>query len=192
MISAFPALLQAMHSWIADRSEPPASRYPKIADGTLVPVSKLAGTPRVEWPTFIPETARMDFGKRFASKGIIEKQPPERGAAYVLLVPQVDGDGNELGGVRLPHVAVPLATATGWNRLQPSMEHLGRLAGLTGSYVPLPQSVIEERYRSRDEYLRKVRASAESLVRERFLLPENVEGAVDRAARTWDWHNLKK
>jgi hypothetical protein len=192
MISAFPALLQAMHGWMANGSEPPPSRYPKIADGTLVPVSKLARPPRVEWPTFIPETARMDFGKRFASKGIIEKQPPERGAAYVLLVPQVDEDGNELGGIRLPHVAVPLATVTGWNRLQPSTEYLGRLAGLTGSYVPLPHAVTEERYQSREEYLRRVRASAESLVRERFLLPQNVEGAVDRGARAWDWHTSQK
>ena len=192
MIPAFPALLQAMHAWIADGSEPPPSQYPTIARGTLVPVSKLARPPKVEWPTFVPETARVDFGKQFAAKGVIDKQPPERGAAYVLLVPQVDDDGNELGGIRLPHVAVPLATVTGWNRLQPSMEHLGRLAGLTGAYVPLPRSVIEQRYKTRDQYLRQVRASAESLARERFLLPENVQGAVDRGARVWDWHALQK
>ncbi len=53
-----------------------------------------------------------------------------------LLVPQVDRDGNELSGIRLPNVAVPLATYTGWNFRNPSIGQPGELLPLTGSYIP--------------------------------------------------------
>ena len=57
----------------------------------------------------------MFYGLDFASKGIISVDPPETNKAFPILVPQVDNDGNELAGVKMPEISVPLATYTGWN-----------------------------------------------------------------------------
>jgi hypothetical protein len=143
--------------------------------------------PEIVWPTFIPEVTRLFFGHDFARTGVITKHPPERGVAYSLLVPQVDADGNEIAGVRLPHVAVPLGAVMGWNQRQPPITGFNRLAGLTGSYVPFAWTKVQQRYGSKEAYLEKIRASAEALVKARFLLPEAVQACVDRAAREWDW-----
>jgi hypothetical protein len=76
---------------------------------------------------------------------------------------------------------------TGWNQRQPPITAFNRLAGLTGSYVPFAWTKVQQRYGSKEAYLEKVRASAEALVKARFLLPEAVQACVDRAAREWDW-----
>lgn len=185
MAIAFPALLSAMQAWLTSATEPPPSRYPTLANNTLVPTSKLNRASGIEWPTFVPPTTRLDFGKDFLRTGIITKQPPGRGAAYTLLVPQVDNDGNEIGGIRLPHVAVPLGVYGGWNRRTPSQADFGKLAGLTGSYMP--RRLLLQRYASKDAYLQQIRAAAEALVKDRFLLPDAVNDCVTRASREWEW-----
>jgi len=38
-----------------------------------------------------------------------------KGKEYPLLVPKVDRDGNEIGGIRAVGLQVPLATYSGWN-----------------------------------------------------------------------------
>jgi hypothetical protein len=195
----FPAVLTAMQAWLVNDTDPPASRYPTLAKQDLVSPDKLTRVAAIKWPTFIPATTRLDFGPDFLRTRIITKQPPLRSAPYTLLIPQVNSDGNETAGIQLPHVAVPLATFAGWNRTTPSLEALGRLAGLAGSYIPFAWSKqereqsgdtrpsVQERYPSKDAYLQKVRAAAEALVKQRFLLSENVDAAVKRAEREWDW-----
>ena len=50
-----------------------------------------------------------------------------------------------------------------------------------------PRPSIEERYKGKDDYLARIRAVGRSLVKSGFMLEEDVEGSVQRAARHWDW-----
>jgi len=71
------------------------------------------------------------------------------------------------------------------------------LAGLVGSFQPFARtkaereqsgdsrSSIEERYSNRQDYLQRVRRAATDLVRERFVLQDDVEGVVQQADQTW-------
>ena len=118
--------------------------------------------------------------------------------ALPLLVPQVDADGNELSGIRLPNVAVPLATYTGWNFRSPTIGQPGELLPLTGSFIPFPvtkaaqeaahdpRPSIEERYESRERYQVLVTDAAAKLVQQRYLLNQDVPAVVERALATWD------
>jgi hypothetical protein len=111
----------------------------------------------------------------------------------------VDEAGNDRAGIRLPQIAVPLATHTGWNYRQPAIGAPDRLASEIGSYLPLPRTAAErersgdgrraiaERYASREDYLGRIALAALALVEERFLLPEDVPEELARAARHWDW-----
>lgn len=119
------------------------------------------------------------------------------GASLPLLVPQVDADGNDVAGIRLPDVAVPLATYTGWNFRRADIGGTQLLVSLVGSYVPFartaaerearrdPRVSIGERYPSRAAYLTKIRDAAATLVRERYLLAEDVDSVVRRATDHW-------
>ena len=114
-------------------------------------------------------------------------------------VPAVDADGNVRAGIRLPDIAVPLATQAGWNYRHASIGAPDRLAGEIGSYIPFaqtradrerandPRPSIEERYRGRDEYVGKLAASALDLVERGYLLPEDVPDLLKRAASHYDW-----
>ena len=117
------------------------------------------------------------------------------GAPLPLLVPAVDEDGNERAGIRLPDVAVPLATYTGWNFRDPST---GELVSLLGASIPFPATraaraaandprrSIEERYRSQEEYQEKVEQAADALVLRGYLLIDDVPRIVQRASDTWE------
>jgi hypothetical protein len=114
--------------------------------------------------------------------------------AYVALVPQVDADGNEVTGIRLPPLAVPVATYTGWN-LYAAPYPEGELCDREGSYMPFaatraerqvhrdPRLSLEERYGSQAAYVQQVAAAAQALVAERLLLPEDATRYVDEARR---------
>jgi len=120
------------------------------------------------------------------------------GAPLPYLVPQVDRDGNDVGGLRLPDVAVPLATYTGWNFRNTAIGGTEQLFPLLGGYIPFartkaereqsrdPRLSVEERYRSRDEYLKLVQDAAASLVKDRYLRSEDVPAIVKHAEEHWD------
>ena len=120
-------------------------------------------------------------------------------SALPFLVPQVDADGNELAGIRVAEVAVPLATTTGWNFRAERIGNPTTIYALLGSYVPLartraerearrdPRPSIEERYTGRDDYLQRIRAAATALVKERFILEQDVEDVVQRATKHWEY-----
>ncbi|MFY9726689.1 MAG: alpha/beta hydrolase domain-containing protein [Bryobacteraceae bacterium] len=194
------ALLAAMEAWIKDGVAPPASVYPHIADRQL---TKLAGLkfPAIDdvTPPQHPRVARrLDFGPEFELHGVILQEPPKVTGAFPILVPQVDADGIDLGGVRLPEVSVPLATLTGWNLRAPERGAPGEIAEFYGSTFPLaktkearaaahdPRLSIAERYASREQYLQRVNAAADELIRRRFVLPQDRDFVVQRAARLWD------
>jgi len=197
---AMRGLLLAMNAWITDDAPPPDSRMPLIAKNELVPESALhfPKIPGVHLPKEPYIVYRLNFGPNFRTKGIIDIEPPKIGGPFPILVPQVDRDGNEISGVRLPELSVPLATYTGWNLRDPAIGAPDVTYDMVGSYVPFararadrektgdPRLSIEERYTDREDYVRKVAAAAEELVRERFMIEEDVPRVIERAAARWD------
>jgi hypothetical protein len=198
------ALLRALDQWVTDGKEPPTSRYPRIAGGTLTTV-EASGWPHIPHyprPTNPMTTYRLDFGPEW-SKGIVTIEPPKIGKPFIGLVPAVDESGNDRAGIRLPEIAVPLATHTGWNYRHPSIGAPDRLASEIGSYLPLPKTKvdrertkdgrpsIEERYASKEDYLGRISLAALALVDDRLLLPEDVADIVRRAAIHYDWATRK-
>jgi alpha/beta hydrolase family protein len=197
---AVRALFRALDRWVADEAAPPPSAYPKIADGTLAPPDR-AGWPAI--PGFqLPQQPLRAYHLNFGAdwdKGIVSVEPPEVGKPFGFGVPTVDADGNVRAGIRLPDIAVPLATQAGWNYRDASIGAPERLAGEIGSYIPFaqtradrarandPRLSIEERYRGRDEYVGKFAASALELVERGYLLAEDVADLLKHAAAHYDW-----
>lgn len=194
------ALLLDLDAWIAKGTEPPASRYPTIAKGELVArgAVRFPKIPALPFPDYMPQVWRLDFGPDFNTRGIIANEPPVLGEPYTVLVPQVDADGSDEGGVRLPEIAVPLGTYTGWNVRFPELPGLHFLAGLYGSFEPFPRTAAErqrtgdarqsitERYKDRQDYLDHVQRAARELVRQRLMLAADVPAVLRRAGVTWD------
>ena len=117
----------------------------------------------------------------------IGRFPPEVvGPARPCLVSALDADGNELAGVRLPHVAVPLDVSFGWNPEQPRHETPVELWNLVGGRIPFTPQQVMERYENKESYLRAVRAAADELVGARHLLGADVDAVVEDAARRWE------
>jgi Alpha/beta hydrolase domain len=181
---ALRALFLALENWVGGGDAPPASRVPSIMDGTAVDpdVVKMPAvrgfavapganriTPPVDW---VDPPARMD-------------------SFYGTRVCAVDADGNEIAGIRLPPIAVPLGTHTGWNvyRAEPC-----ELCDRDGSFILFaatraereasddPRRSLEERYGSRDAYVAKVTAATDTLVAERLLLSADAAAYLKAAA----------
>ena len=191
------AMIANMNAWVQAGTAPPDSRYPKIADGTLVPIAKLRfpTLPGVHVPTNAAEGWDLDFGENWRA-GVLSKQPPAEVYAYPTLVPQVDKDGNEIAGIRLPEVAAPLATYTGWNLRDPSIGAPDERVSFLGSFVPFPRSLeeaktmhdprdpIDGRYK---DYQAAFRSALDELVRARYVLPEDGQKLLERAKEEWNW-----
>ena len=189
------ALLVALEAWLAEGKHPPASVYPLIAppDGKaqLVSVSAYAfpNIPGVALPHHNRQAFRLDFSS----------EPPKLGPPFPTLVPQVTLDGNETSGIRMPEIQVPLASYTGWNLRSPKIGAPDQLYSMAGSWIPFPVSKverkkrkdprmsIEERYRTKDDYIEKIAAAAQQLVKDGFLLDRDMAYLRDRAAKEWDF-----
>ncbi|HWO87973.1 MAG TPA: alpha/beta hydrolase domain-containing protein [Gemmatimonadales bacterium] len=194
------ALLTAMIEWIISGREPPPSRYPTIARGTLVAADavRFPHIPGVAVPSAAVPIHHLDFGPRWP-EGIIDFEPPRLGGQYPVQVGQVDSIGNEIDGIRMHEVEVPLATYLPWQLNTGAAAAVAPLVSEEGSIVPLPRTEVERRtagdprpsvevlYRNRDEYLARVRRVVERLVQERFVLPDDVAGELSRAERIWAW-----
>ncbi len=197
------ALLVALDAWVSDGTEPPASRYPRLDDGTLVDLEtfrrQFPRIPRVNLPEAYYQPARLDFGPRFHTEGIADVIPPRMGPRYRTLVPAVDADGNEVAGIRLPEVAVPLGTYTGWNLRAAPFGAEGKLSRLDGTYLPFAQTAearqehgdprpsVLERYPTRADYLARMTEAALELHRDGFLLPDDVVTMLEAAAERPLW-----
>ena len=174
------ALLVAMTRWVKDGVAPPASQIPRLADSTLVPIDKVTfpAIPGVQSPKIV--SAGRQAGK-----------------ALPLLVPQVGEDGNELAGVRTAEILVPMATYTGWNFRGAAIGGTDQLVNLLGSAVPLsrtkaerdakhdPRRSIEERYASHEAYQASARQVAETLVKDGYLLADDVPQVMKRIEDQW-------
>ncbi len=179
------ALLRALHRWTTAGDRPPDSRHPRLDDRTLVRPEdvRLPHIPGVSHPRTITGPAE-----------VLDAQV----VPLPFLVPQVDDDGNEVAGIRVPEVAVALGTATGWNFRPENAGNPGAIVPLLGSYLPFartragreaagdPRPSIEERYRGRADYLARVEEVVRDLVRARYLLEEDTERILERAAAQWD------
>ena len=193
------AMIANMDAWVRSNIQPPASSYPKIADGTLVPLNKYAwpAIPGVNQPHEASQAFHLDFGPNWR-EGILTVQPPVTGKAFPALVPQVDADGNERDGVRLPEITVPLATYTGWNLRDPSIGAPDQRVAFEVSFLPFPRTLAErqktddprksiaERYSSREDYLTRYTNALDNLVKQRWILPEDRAALVHRGEQEWD------
>ncbi|MDP6549819.1 MAG: alpha/beta hydrolase domain-containing protein [Dehalococcoidia bacterium] len=185
--------------WVSHGEAPPPSRHPRLDDGTAVLPENTAaafrGLPGVDFPAHPRYLCRLDFG---LEQGVATRLPAAVGKPYPNLVSAVDRDGNELAGIRLPDLTVPLATHTGWNTRHPDVGGTGQTIPMIGSTMPFPPNreareasgdsrlSIDERYASRDSYLEQVRDAARKLAGERYLLEEDVETVVQHAAERYD------
>jgi hypothetical protein len=193
------AMIANMDAWVRNGTAPPPSAYPTIAARTLVPMSELAfpRIPHVQLPSDANTAYRLDYGPNWRD-GIFAVQPPHVEKPFPVLVPQVDADGNELGGVHLPEITVPLATYTGWNLRDPSIGGASQRLGFEGSYLPFPKNAAErrqsgdprksivERYADREAYLAQFARAADELIEQRWILLEDRALLLKRGAEEWD------
>jgi hypothetical protein len=187
------SLRMAMHRWVAEGVEPPPSVYPKLADGTLTPVAD------VRYPKIpgIAEPNAVTAGGRVRNP--LWPDGAGAGAALPLLVPQVDPDGNDLGGIRMPDLAVPLGTAAGWVFRPTSMGSPENLVALRGAWTPFaatkaqreqtgdPRPSLAERYASKDEFTAKIGAAIQHLIEQRLMQESDRETQAKQASDRWDW-----
>ena len=190
------ALLIALDRWVREGVDPPESRYGRVEDGSLVDADdlKFPTIPNLRSPRRMRRPLRLNWGDRW-DDGIIDIEPPEKERPFGVRVPQVDEDGNEVAGIRMPEVVAPLGTFTGWRYRQHGATDA--LVGLDGMWVPFAldederegdsRPSIAQRYGSRKVYLDCVAQAARELVGERLMLREDVDRAVERAGEMYDW-----
>lgn len=191
------AALINLDRWIADGIEPPPSRHPRIADGTAVTrdrvlevIGRIPGFAPPD-PQRLPFVRTVDMGA--SEEAGVGRYPAKEGAFYPALVSGVDCDGNEVAGVLLPDVTVPVGTHAGWNPRDPSTgspDQIVPMNGFTLFFAPDaetrrkagdPRPSISERYASEADYAARVRAAAAALAREGYLLEQDVEITVATA-----------
>ena len=196
----YRALLLALSNWVTDNKMPPESRYPKVADQTLVNIDELVfpDIPGVSVPEVIHTVYGVDYGPRW-QKGIIDNQPPKLTDPVEPKVSQVNNIGNEIVGIQNVEIRVPLATYTPWNLRTAMPGETHELTDFRGSFIRLPKTDKERNqtsdprpsiaslYKNRGDYLKKVNAAAEQLIREGFLLPVDKKYVVRRAESYWKW-----
>jgi hypothetical protein len=192
------ALITDMDQWVKNGTAPPRNTYPTLAEHTLVPLEKynFPKIPGVNTPHEENLAYRLDFGPQW-KQGTVTNEPAKAGKAFAGFVPQADSDGNDLGGVRLPELQVPLATYTGWNLRDPSIGAPEQRVSFLGSWIPLartaeerkksgdPRLSIAERYASREEYMAKFEQAATRLTEQRFLLQEDLPAVLERGKLEW-------
>ena len=182
---------------------PAPSKHPRLDDGTAVASESLKpafqAVSQIGFPEHLRHLTRLDFGPHAGpDNGVTENLPPVTGKPYPALVSNVDHDGNELCGIHLPGVAVPLATVMGWNLRHPETGGSGQTHMTMGSTLPFaftqqeredtsdPRPSVEERYSSRDDYLKRVEATAQELVSQGYMLEEDIQTVSHQAGERYD------
>ena len=208
---ALRALLVALDEWVSSDIPPPESRVPRVSDGTavfavpqpatvtgVIPRESL-GFPKIPGFTYtgvITTRYLFDFGPR-SDNGIITHYPPRfiDRPIYPSFVSRTDVDGNEVAGIRLPSVAVPVATTTGW-ALRGEGYALNDGCEGSGQTIPFPRTQservtsgdprlsLEERYGTHGDYVEAVTQAARRLMDERLLLERDVQRYIKEAANS--------
>jgi hypothetical protein len=178
------AVLRNMEAWVGENRTPPARQYPSIANGTLVALKDLK-LPDLNLGVVLPVYNEL----RLRDHSTV---PPTASRNYPVYVPQLDDDGNPLGGVRDPAIAAPLGTSWGWNLRNKGFAQ-GDLCGLDGSYIAFAETQqdghadsrapIDRRYADKAAYTAAVGASVDKLVEAGFMLAEDRQIILDRGAK---------
>jgi hypothetical protein len=200
------AALENLDRWVSTGEPAPPSCHPSLSDGTAVEshtlAAKFSTLPGVRFPPKPLRAIRLDYGPQ-TGLGRATTLPAVQGEEYPALVSDVDEDCNETAGIRLPDLTVPLATNTGWSLRHPDIGnpdlYLGITGGLSGWTLRFPATQadreasgdprlsIEERYASKEDYISKVEEAARGLVDEGYLLAEDIDMMVSRAAKRYDY-----
>jgi hypothetical protein len=182
---ALRALLVALDEWVSDGKAPPAARTPHLKDGTLTAPEQLK----------FPAIPGIRVAERVSRMGVLKdwiKPDLDMARPYRALVTQVNADGNEIAGILLPDIAVPLGTYTGWNLYKAPFPE-GELCDRDGTYAPFaatraereakndPRPSFEERYGDQAGYVRRVEQAVQKLVADRLLLAEDGELFIAKA-----------
>lgn len=188
------SLLVAMVDWVSTDRTPPPSRYPKLADGTLVASHLNDGSinpdawrplPGYAHPKAMYQVGSANFGDHFLRSGIIELHPMFSNDWYGAKVPRVNRDNNDLPDSTIlpPLTAVPLGTFVSWNLRNPVTGAHSELARLSGGYIPFaanpeqaqanddPRPALSKRYADAQEYLRAYGRATDTLIEQGYLLP---------------------
>ncbi|RAJ26368.1 alpha/beta hydrolase domain-containing protein [Pedobacter cryoconitis] len=202
------ALLVALEKWVIKGTLPPESTYPTLANGTLVEADKAdfhwPAIPGIPFKGLVNNPPLLDFGQNFSARGLSGElqEPPKviKHKKYRVLVPKVDSDGNEEGGIRNIAIKVPLGTYTGWSLRRKGYGE-GDLASLNGMYIPFkqtrserlaardPRLSLEERYADNEGYIAAVKKASEDLVKAGFLLQEDATTEIENAKRNYPAKN---
>ena len=194
------ALEHALIDWVTKGVEPPASVYPQISKGDLVPPNRVAmgfsAIPGQPLPDNMINTFwNYDFGETFNyndMSGYLSLQPPVIRGVIPQLVPRTNADGNETSGIQSVLLQAPLGSYLGWN-VTASGYLKGRACGFSGGFIPFagtkaerlasgdPRPSLEERYGTHDGYVTRVKAAAERLVRQGFLLRDDADRMIAQA-----------
>jgi len=195
-------LLEALTEWVVSAKEPPPSVYPRVDRGELVRFEEFVfpEVPDIEAPKIVDLHPRFDWGPRFR-EGIIDNPLPRAGELYPILVPSVGPDGNELAGIRSPHVEVPVASYTGWN--YPSSWFQGasrtRAVSLSGAWLPFSASraereergdsrkSLQERYGSLTNYMEELKEAAEDLIVRKLMFEEDLDLVLEQGAAMYNY-----
>jgi hypothetical protein len=202
------ALWEALDLWSTEGVAPPPSSVPHLEDGTLVPAlpQSAVGFPTIPGVIYTGlKSTRylLNYGPDFYRTGIMTINPPaitppmfdnpKNGPIYPTYVPKTDEDGNDIAGIRLPDVTVPLATYTGWSlrdgaHANDGCEGAGQMIAFPKTKADRlasgdPRLSVEERYPSFSVYAAKVKNAVEDMVAKRLMLREDAQPAVDRLLR---------
>lgn len=196
----YNAVLEDLITWVTLGTLPPPSASPTLAGGDLVaPNAAAMGFPHIPGKPLpdghLNKFLQYDFGHDFNPvdlSGAIDRQPPRIVQTLSSLVPRVDVDGNELAGIRSVQLQAPLGTYLGWNEVARGFE-AGQGCGFQGGFIPFavtkaqrlttgdPRLSLEERYGTHETFVAKVKAAADDLVKQRFLLSADAERIVQQA-----------
>jgi hypothetical protein len=200
------ALRVHFRNWVMRGVEPPPSRWPRLADGTLVAANKTAMgfpalpglRPTLPEPDFIMPVIDYDWGALFNpvdGSGVAGNAPPPIRQALPMYAPKVDADGNELGGVPVVLLDAPLGSYLGWNITADGARpfHAGQICNYVGGMVPFARTAqerraandtrlsLQERYGDHAGYVAAVRKATVKAQADGFLLPQDAEALI-RAA----------
>jgi alpha/beta hydrolase family protein len=202
------ALWIAMDEWVTNGAEPPRTRVPRLRDHTLAPPLPQSGMgfpniPGVTYTGLKTTRYRFNLGPHFYDQGIATINPPlitppyednpANGPIYPSFIPRTDGDGNDIAGVRMADIAVPMATYTGWALRSGPQANDG--CESSGQFIPFaktkaarvasgdPRLSAEERYSSLNDYAGRIANALQRLVDKRLLLCEDFKTEFDRLVR---------
>jgi hypothetical protein len=188
--------------WVMNGTLPPPSRYPTLQDGNLVEPTKealgfptLPGVPPAAPTNIYNPLLDYDYGPDFNYQdqtGIEANVPAGIKQSIPLVLPRVDADGNEVGGVPVVLRDAPLGTYLGWNITADGF-HQGQICTYAGGMIPFaktmaerlangdPRPSLQERYGDHAGYVKAVQQAVDNAMAQGFLLQADADTLVTNA-----------